>query len=157
MKIELKNIKHSAFASQETHCYEASLYIDGKKIGTVSNDGHGGCDNFWGDNKKFAEAEAWLKEHGETREFHGTTLHEDLEMRCCDLVNQWLKDREIKKMLKRITYIKGDAVYQLPARLKPTPQNLANVMRTQWWNMKYIMVSGLSLDEARVELNRIGF
>jgi hypothetical protein len=45
MKIELKNIKYSEFASHETSCYEATIYIDGKKVGTVENGGYGGCDN----------------------------------------------------------------------------------------------------------------
>ena len=44
MKLELKNIKHTAWASQETHCYQASLYVDGKPVAIVSNDGHGGAD-----------------------------------------------------------------------------------------------------------------
>ena len=44
MKIELKNIKYSEFASHETSCYEATIYIDGKKVGTVENGGYGGCD-----------------------------------------------------------------------------------------------------------------
>jgi len=44
MKIELKNIKYSEFASHETSCYEATIYIDGKKAGIVDNDGRGGCD-----------------------------------------------------------------------------------------------------------------
>lgn len=43
MKITLKNIKHSAFASQETECFEATVFIDGVKAGTVENDGRGGC------------------------------------------------------------------------------------------------------------------
>ncbi len=43
MNITLKNFKHAAFASQETYCFEATVYIDGKKAGTASNDGHGGC------------------------------------------------------------------------------------------------------------------
>ena len=43
-KIELKNIKYAAFASEETHCYEATLYVNGKRFAHVSNDGHGGCD-----------------------------------------------------------------------------------------------------------------
>jgi hypothetical protein len=43
MKITLKNFKHAAFASQETYCFEATVYIDGKKAGTASNEGHGGC------------------------------------------------------------------------------------------------------------------
>lgn len=42
MKIELKNIKRAEFASEETHCFEATIYIDGKKAGTARNDGHGG-------------------------------------------------------------------------------------------------------------------
>lgn len=43
MKIEIRNVKYAAFASQETACFEANVYIDGKKEGTVRNDGHGGC------------------------------------------------------------------------------------------------------------------
>ena len=44
--LELKGIKHAAFASQETHCYEASVYFNGKIIGWVNNDGYGGSDTF---------------------------------------------------------------------------------------------------------------
>lgn len=42
MKITLKNFKHAAFASEETLCFEASVYIDGKKIAKANNDGKGG-------------------------------------------------------------------------------------------------------------------
>lgn len=42
MDIKLKNVKHSEFASHETDCFQASVYIDGKKAGTVINDGQGG-------------------------------------------------------------------------------------------------------------------
>ena len=44
MKLQLKNIKHTEWASEETHCYQASLFVDGKPVAIVSNDGHGGCD-----------------------------------------------------------------------------------------------------------------
>ena len=47
MKIELRNIKYSDFASEETACYQATIYIDGKKVGEVSNSGKGGCDNIY--------------------------------------------------------------------------------------------------------------
>ncbi len=46
MKIALKNIKYAVFASEETNCFEASVYIDGKKQGVVTNGGKGGC-NFY--------------------------------------------------------------------------------------------------------------
>jgi hypothetical protein len=44
--IELKNVKVHADMSQETHCFSATVYIDGKKAGVVSNHGHGGCHNY---------------------------------------------------------------------------------------------------------------
>ena len=42
MKITLKNFKHANFASEETYCFEATVYIDGQKAGHASNSGHGG-------------------------------------------------------------------------------------------------------------------
>lgn len=45
MKIELKSLKYSDFASQETHCFQANIYIDGKMRGWASNDGRGGMTN----------------------------------------------------------------------------------------------------------------
>ena len=45
MKIELKSLKYSDFASQETHCFQANVYIDGKMQGWASNDGRGGMTN----------------------------------------------------------------------------------------------------------------
>ena len=45
MKITLRNIKHSKFASQETLCFEASIYVDGVRRGTVENSGRGECNH----------------------------------------------------------------------------------------------------------------
>ena len=46
MKIELKNIKINQAFSEETTCFKADLYIDGKKVGYASNDGRGGCTDY---------------------------------------------------------------------------------------------------------------
>ena len=43
-KIEMKNISYYARGSEETPCYNATVYINGKKAIEVSNDGHGGSD-----------------------------------------------------------------------------------------------------------------
>jgi hypothetical protein len=42
MNIELKNVKHSEFASHETNCFEATIYVDGKKAGEAHNNGCAG-------------------------------------------------------------------------------------------------------------------
>jgi hypothetical protein len=42
MQITLKNLKISKFMSEETTCFQATIYVDGKKAGMAQNDGHGG-------------------------------------------------------------------------------------------------------------------
>lgn len=44
--ITLKNFKHAAFASEETYCFQATVYINGSKAGLASNSGHGGPTDF---------------------------------------------------------------------------------------------------------------
>ncbi len=46
MEIELRGIKYYASMSEETSCFEATIYIDGQKACRVSNRGHGGADDF---------------------------------------------------------------------------------------------------------------
>lgn len=46
IKITLKNLKYAAFASEETSCFSATVYCDGKRLCTARNDGHGGCDSY---------------------------------------------------------------------------------------------------------------
>jgi hypothetical protein len=43
---ELKNVKIAEWASEETTCFDATLYINGKRIGTCGNDGQGGCNRY---------------------------------------------------------------------------------------------------------------
>ncbi len=40
--IEMKNLKVAEFASEETTCYEATVYVDGARFCIASNQGHGG-------------------------------------------------------------------------------------------------------------------
>ncbi len=45
--ITIKNLQYAEFASEETHCYQATIYVDGNRFCKGQNDGHGGCDNYW--------------------------------------------------------------------------------------------------------------
>jgi hypothetical protein len=115
MKIELKNIKYAAFASEETSCYEATLWVDGKKIGNVSNDGRGGCDNFHGDRKAFEAAEEWcilnLPDKVYTKEKDGFDgIHtQNLESLCGQLLEDHLSAKDLAKALisKAVFYTPG--------------------------------------------------
>jgi len=43
-RLSLAAVKVCKWASEETMCFTATVKIDGKKVGTVSNEGRGGCD-----------------------------------------------------------------------------------------------------------------
>ena len=43
MKFELKAIKFYESMSEETNCFQGKLYINGKYVADVKNDGRGGC------------------------------------------------------------------------------------------------------------------
>ena len=45
MRIELKKLKHYPQRSEETIAYDAELWVDGVRVGTSGNDGHGGVDD----------------------------------------------------------------------------------------------------------------
>jgi len=65
MKIELKKISFNERMSEETNCFVADLYINGKNVGECRNEGHGGCTWCRGNSKEanvlIAEAEAYCK------------------------------------------------------------------------------------------------
>lgn len=124
MKLELKNIKHTEWASEETHCYQASLYVDGKPVAIVSNDGHGGCDRdydhpkFKGDYRaKMAEVHAYFKSLPKTdaSDIFPEGMEQELEFWCADQVNNFLVSRELKKKLKSHVLFQfkyKDGIYQ---------------------------------------------
>ena len=108
MKLELKAIKHTEWASEETHCYQASLFVDGKPVAIVSNDGHGGCDRdydhpkFKGDYRATMNAvhEYFKSLPNEPSEWSEDGFAQSLEGWCGDQVNEFLSSRELKRKFK---------------------------------------------------------
>lgn len=118
MNIELRNIKYAAFASQETPCYAATVYIDGKKVGTVENDGHGGSDLIHP-----RELEQQLQAYADTlptHEFHGMTLPESPESILQGLLYDHLDKRALTRDLKnRFVFTKADGKVYQTKKLSP--------------------------------------
>jgi len=124
MKLELKNIKHTAWASEETHCYQASLYVDGKPVAVVGNDGQGGCDYEYDHPKCKADYRATMKAvHDYFKSLPKTDasdifpegMGQCLEFWCADQVNNFLVSRELKKKLKSHVLFQfkyKDGIYQ---------------------------------------------
>lgn len=154
-RIELRNIKRIAHFSEETHCYTAVLYVDGERWGTVSNRGHGGPDDFHGENgRSYADIETLNALIGETYAPYtygdGQELKQDLEMVCGDLVNQWLRDRDFTKAMKgKVLFTDPDkeGVWQVPVRKPHTHATALAAMKAKYPHYTYL--SDLSVEEAK--------
>lgn len=132
MKFELKNVKHSKFASEETECFQASLYADGKKIGFCSNQGFGGCTDvspFDSSCKDLvAAASLWVDENVPVEIVTDDDTGEELftwKKKLADIVDELLRDhlllKAIKSSLRRVCFQKESGeYYQLAASCKPT-------------------------------------
>lgn len=117
MKIQLKNIKHAQFASEETNCYEATVYFQGKKVGSVGNDGHGGCDReARSDKALWADMEAFIGTlPPQDCKFGDKTysMKQTLESICGDLLTEHLLTKDLKRLLKnRVVYVQDGRLYQ---------------------------------------------
>ena len=109
-KIELKNLKHSDFASQETYCFEASVYIDGKKAGTVSNQGCGGCHSYHPNTLyQLLKAEAdKLPPHEWRLNEEVLTIQPDADTIISELVTEALTAKDLKSGMRRRILFVGD-------------------------------------------------
>lgn len=160
IQIELRNIKHAAFASEETLCYSATLYADGVKLGEVSNDGHGGCDMFhpapgksWAD---YNAADARVKaEHPPldmTAYGMAEPMAQSLECLCATIVEQEQERKRLARMLKAsLLFFKtpptgeGAALYSI--KLKGHPASAAALV-VKRGNPDAVILNGMPEAEA---------
>ena len=120
MKITLKNLKVAEFASEETTCFSATVYLDGKRAMTVRNAGHGGShfmEPLNGDRDKFRAAQNRLAAHAATLppedlgfldgNGNPATYQPDIEW----LINEALTDalhlKDMKRSLKKVVGFKA--------------------------------------------------
>lgn len=158
IKIELKNIKHAEFASEETNCYTATLYVDGVAWGTVGNDGHGGSDYFhgskgrsYGDLKALDERIAAeypavdMTDLGISEPFP-----ESLEGLCGDIVNAFLAERTLKRtMAKKLVFfqdadkVAGAPLYEVALKGHPADK-VAAIMAKKYPKMVALNIKPLA-------------
>lgn len=113
-KIEIRNVKYAAFQSQDSHCFQATVYKDGKRWCVASDDGNGGCINFTPLPKSNQTGKELYKEinaFDEGAESVTTTnggnggfsYLRTLDIVVGDRVNDWLTEKETKRILKKLT------------------------------------------------------
>lgn len=116
MKITLKNVKHYESMSEETDCFEASLYVDGKKVGRVSNRGTGGSNDYHLDDFSLEKKlDDWCKTNLPKWKMSDTFSDGDdeendtnLEIYIGELLESYLKTKELKKHLAKSVLVVDD-------------------------------------------------
>lgn len=114
--IEMKAIKRSEFASEETHCYEAKIYLNGKQFCEVSNHGRGASDDQHplGDyTYKDVRAldQRCRNEMPKWSMLDDTEHHTNLEMWCGDQINKWLAFKDMTRLMKsKVLMVDGDGI-----------------------------------------------
>jgi len=151
MNITLKSVKHNERLSRDSHCFTATVYVDNKKMFGVMDDGwgsfdletykvKGGVEDIAG---KYAEIDGELRKEKRDGFDHDNCL----DFVVCDLVNEFLQDREIKKDLRTITYMNGDEMYGV--KLKSTAENIARIKKQKWWKEDYVILNTMPIEEVR--------
>ena len=117
MEITIKNLKVLEELSEETLCFSASVYVNGKKVGTAENRGHGGmtdvdlyrkkADGDWERNRDLYEE---LKEYVPqfTWDFDGEPAPHTVDSYIDELV--W-KEYERKDLLKQC---RNQVLFRIP-------------------------------------------
>ena len=119
MEITLKNISHNERLSEETNCFSATIYIDGKKAGEASNHGHGGPTMIHP-----RELEQKIDAYAKTLppvEVAGMTLEMDAELLIGDLLAAYLTRRDMQKAFRtRLLFTKAGRPEIYEAKLDAT-------------------------------------
>lgn len=125
MEIEIKNVKYAEWASDETSCFSATVYIDGKRAGVVHNEGMGGP-NFYDP----YTLEQQLEKHAKTLpptpftymsggEEVTQQLPQSADGIIDDLLVQHLYSRDLKRHMKdRIVFVQNDEI-RITKKLAP--------------------------------------
>ena len=117
MQVELKNIKYAEFASEETSCFQAAIYIDGKRAGEVSNSGKGGCNNYHP-----YQLEATLNDYAKTLpkiKFHNEEFEQDADTMIGELLTNYLQIKDLKRaMQSRIVFVSTDGTLRETVKLQ---------------------------------------
>ena len=119
MKIELKSIKTYPSMSEETTAFDATLYVDGVKVGTAKNNGRGGANQLVCDHALLAKMDAYceaLPDHAD--------MPMDMDYYISILVTQEEVKKQAKSMMKdRVVF--ENAKGELMQTNKMTPEAIA--------------------------------
>jgi hypothetical protein len=148
--IELKALHHYPRMSEDSECFDAAIYIDGKKVGTARDDGNGGMIHI-----QPHSLHEQLNEIGKSvgkleSEFSPEGLQIDAELIVGALLMEALHKKDFKKYVKprKVTFADGAHIYtfgDLPID-KSEQEKLFEYIKKE--NPNAVFFNGLSEEKA---------
>jgi hypothetical protein len=112
MNVELKKVKYHESMSDETNCFEAEIWVDGKKLADVQNHGQGGENEYhpvggysnpgWYSFLEYCKAQPHEYDFELTDQYVDTLfskwLEKDNERRAQTQVKRWCKNQTVYRL-----------------------------------------------------------
>lgn len=136
MDITVKNVKEHKELSDDSMAFSCTVYVDGQKVGTATDDGNGGMVRLDVDGKTYKAMQAYAKTipayDANAGDKYGTgeplMIQPDAESLVQDKVIEALEIKDMKKVLsKRFVYVQDGNLYQ--TKVMPTKQVKAILAR----------------------------
>tara|TARA_R110002167_G_scaffold52119_1_gene150808 strand:+ start:252 stop:749 length:498 start_codon:yes stop_codon:yes gene_type:complete len=109
MEIEIKAVKVHHDMSEETLCFSANLYVDGKKLCEISNRGCGGSHEYFMPVSVSKKLNDWCKANlPKWSMIDGEEMDTDFELHISHLVDEYDKKKTLKSLLKRKIVVVDD-------------------------------------------------
>lgn len=104
MKLELKNVKVHEDMSEETTCFSATLWVNGKRAASCRNDGIGGSTHVCFDNHATRdEVVRWCKDNPIVQVFRGKKFEcYGVDDRVDELLFEYMNKEMLKKNQKKM-------------------------------------------------------
>ncbi len=129
MHIDLRKLEVVATLSQETTCYTAEIWIDGRRAFLASNRGHGAADDFHAvGNVTQAEVDAWLAANREPSRLGDSVLAHCLEFEVAALITRIEETKRLRRQCRtQAIVIDGEQVYGYPLKGRPLASVAASI------------------------------
>lgn len=142
MNITLKSLSVNKRCSEETNCFSATVYVDGKKAGDAHNNGTGGQTMVWFQDRKLQEEVEKYCQSLSPHKSEFDDLPMSLDFYIDLLVEEELKNREYRRWCKNklVFRLKGDCEGEFRTLKSPyTPEAKAWVMSKYKDEVEYIL------------------
>ena len=169
MDIALKNIKLNLSQSLSSHCFTATLFIDGKACFDVKDDGFAEPILYYplldshiqlsellrymsGQKIACADAASQFASHSQ-QELSFT----ELDAASISMVDEHVARQKTEQQLRRVTFLQARQLYQLSNVSSVDELTLARVKKQAWWRSDNVLLNELPLKRAQKLLQALNF